>query len=42
VWKWSNPRHEALQGKLASRSASEPGSASLAIESGQSVEADEA
>ena len=29
VWNWSNPRHEALRGKLASRSESEPGSASL-------------
>jgi hypothetical protein len=31
-----------LQGELASRSVSELDSASLAIESGQSVEADEA
>ena len=30
MWNWSNPRHEALQGKPTSRSASEPDSASLA------------
>jgi hypothetical protein len=29
VWNGSNPHHEALQGKLMSRSESEPGSASL-------------
>jgi hypothetical protein len=31
VWNWSNPRHEALQGEIMSRSESEPGSASLEI-----------
>jgi hypothetical protein len=43
VWNWSNPRHEALQGEIMSRSESEPDSASLEIsESGQSSKSDEA
>jgi hypothetical protein len=29
VWNRSNPRHEALQSEIMSRSESEPGSASL-------------
>ena len=31
MWYGSNPRHEALQGEIMSRSESKPGSASLEI-----------